>query len=121
MDFIHIVDLEVYGHHGVFPEENTLGQKFVISAHLHVDTRTAGKTDDLEQSVDYGSVCHVIHDVVSKETYKLIESVAERIAEEVLNQFSLVQQIRVEVKKPWAPIGLPVAYASVEIERTRTQ
>ncbi len=119
MDYIHIVDLEVYGNHGIFPEENTLGQKFVISIHLGLDTHESGVTDNLELSVDYGRVCHVIHDVVTHETHNLIETVAERIAQTVLHEFALIQQITVEVKKPWAPIGLPVAYTSVEITRTQ--
>ena len=46
-DEIRIEDLEVFANHGVFPEENTLGQKFVVSAVLFTDTRMAGKTDDL--------------------------------------------------------------------------
>ena len=48
-DEIRIEDLEVFANHGVFPEENTLGQKFVVSAVLFTDTRMAGKTDDLTE------------------------------------------------------------------------
>ena len=47
MDKITIKNLEVFAHHGVFPEENALGQKFIITAHLYTDTRAAGKTDEL--------------------------------------------------------------------------
>ena len=50
-DEIRIEDLEVFANHGVFPEENTLGQKFVVSAVLFTDTRLAGKTDDLTASI----------------------------------------------------------------------
>ncbi|MEE0326561.1 MAG: FolB domain-containing protein, partial [Butyricicoccus sp.] len=52
MDEIRIKQLEVFAHHGVFPEENRLGQKFVISAALRTHLRTAGLTDDLTQSMD---------------------------------------------------------------------
>ena len=52
-DQITIKNLEVYANHGVFPEEQKLGQKFIISAILYTDTRIAGKTDDLEASIDY--------------------------------------------------------------------
>ena len=58
MDKIKIKDLELYCRHGVYPEENALGQKFLFSAVLHVSTREAGKTDDLGQSVNYGEICH---------------------------------------------------------------
>ena len=118
-DIINIVDLEVYAHHGVFPEENVLGQKFLITLQLSVDTRAAGETDDLTKSVDYGSVCKAVSACVTHETYQLIETVAERVAACVLEQFELVQGVSVEVKKPWAPIGLPVQYVSVAITRTR--
>ena len=54
MDKIKIQNLEVYCNHGVFPEETKLGQKFLISAVLYMDTREAGLTDHLERSVNYG-------------------------------------------------------------------
>lgn len=62
MDTIYIKDLEVFANHGVYPEENKLGQKFVISADLSVDVRMAGLTDELEYSVNYGEVSHTIQD-----------------------------------------------------------
>ena len=121
MDIIHIVDLEVHAHHGVFPEENVLGQKFLVSLDLSVDTREAAATDDLTKSVDYGSVCKVVVEIMTAQTYQLIETVAERIAQGVLDRFELIQGVAVEVKKPWAPIGLPLSYVSVQIHRTRTE
>ena len=51
MDKITIKDLEIYANHGVFPEENVLGQKFLVTAVLHTSTRKAGLTDDLTASV----------------------------------------------------------------------
>ena len=60
MDCIHIRELEVFANHGVYEEENRLGQLFIISADLKTDTWKAGISDDLKFSVDYGSVCHLI-------------------------------------------------------------
>ena len=57
MDKIIIEELEVFARHGVFPEENRLGQKFVLSMELYLDLSKAGRTDDLTQSVNYGEVC----------------------------------------------------------------
>ena len=59
-DKIFIDGLEVFANHGVYEEENKLGQKFVVSATLYCDTRRAGQTDDLDASIDYGAVCHDI-------------------------------------------------------------
>ena len=53
MDCIRIKKLEVFAKHGVMPEENALGQKFVISIELFCDVRKAGQTDNLTYSVNY--------------------------------------------------------------------
>ena len=60
MDKIEIKNLEIFANHGVFPEENVLGQKFVISATLYTDTRKAGLTDELTASIHYGEVSQMI-------------------------------------------------------------
>lgn len=117
MDRITIRRLEVFANHGVFPEENTLGQKFVISAVLHTDTRKAGRTDKLEYAVNYGEVSHFIQTFVTKHTWKLLECVAECLAQALLQAFPLVEQVDLEIQKPWAPIGLPLDTVSVEISR----
>jgi len=117
MDSIKIKDLEVYGNHGVFKEENILGQKFLISAVLYTDVRLAGLKDDLTKSIHYGEVCRLITDYVKEHTFKLIEAVAEGLAEHLLLQIENLKQVKIEVKKPWAPIGLPLDMVSVEITR----
>lgn len=116
-DRISIKGLEILANHGVFPEENKLGQKFVINVELYVDTRAAGLTDNLEQSVNYGTVCHQINDFLTANTYKLIERCAEELATHLLVSNSLVHEIDVEIEKPWAPIGLPLETVSVKIHR----
>ena len=118
-DRIRIIDLEVFANHGVFPEENALGQKFIISADLYTDTRKAGKTDDLTDSVHYGEVSAFISLYLKKHTFKLLESVAENLAEELLMKYPLLQEIRLEIKKPWAPIRQSLKTVSVEIRRGR--
>ena len=119
MDKIKIKDLEVFANHGVFPEENTLGQKFIVSADLYTDTRKAGKTDDLTVSIHYGEVSAFIEVWLKKYTYKLLESAAENLAEELLLKYPGMRAIRLEIKKPWAPIRLPLKTVSVEIERAK--
>lgn len=117
MDKIKIRNLEIFARHGVYPEENTLGQKFVISAVLHTGTRKAGITDELEYSVNYGEVSHFITKFVEEHTWKLLESVAEHLAQALLLEFPLLERVDLEIKKPWAPIGLPLETVSVEIFR----
>lgn len=117
MDIINIKNLELFAHHGVFKEENALGQKFVVSAKLYVDTREAGQQDNLEKSVNYALVCNEIKVFMENNTFKLIETVAEKIAEMLLIKFGLIRKIEIEVKKPWAPILQSLDYVSVSIER----
>ena len=117
MDKIKIKDLEVFANHGVFPEENVLGQKFLVTATLFTDTRKAGHTDDLTASIHYGEVSHFITRFLKEHTFQLLERAAETLAEELLLTLPGLHKIRLEIKKPWAPIGLPLDTVSVEIER----
>ena len=102
MDQIKIENLEIFANHGVYPEENRLGQKFLVSCILYVDTRKAGKTDDLEASVNYGTISHLIKEKMEEKNYRLIEAVAEQLAEEILLFDEKIRKVMVEVKKPWA-------------------
>lgn len=116
-DKIKIKDLEVYGRHGVFPEENVLGQKFLISADLCVSTKKAGITDAMEDSISYAEVAHDIESFLTERTFKLLEAAAEKTAELLLLKYPGIERVRLEIKKPWAPILLPLDTVSVEIER----
>ena len=117
MDKMYIKDLEVYGHHGVFKEEKTLGQRFLISLELFFSLREAGITDDLTKTVHYGELCQLVEEEFNKENYDLIEKATEKLAEFILLKYDLVQRVKVKIKKPWAPIGKPLQYAAVEIDR----
>lgn len=116
-DKIRITDLEVYAYHGVFKEEKEKGQKFYVCADLFLSTREAGCSDDLELSVNYGEVCRFITDVMQEESFDLIETAAEHVAEAILLKFRLIRHLILEIKKPDAPIGLPFGCVSVIIER----
>jgi len=84
---------------------------------MYLDTRESSIDDDLNKSVDYGAVCHFAYDFMKEHTFKLIETAAERLAEDILIEFPLVDHIQLTLKKPWAPIGLPLEEVSVGIER----
>lgn len=116
-DQIRIEELEVYAHHGVYPEENEKGQHFYVNATLYTNTRPAGMADDLRLSTNYGEVCQFITEFMQQHTFQLIETVAERTAYEVLQQFPLVQGLDLEIRKPEAPIPLPFGSVSVAIHR----
>lgn len=119
LDKIAIEGLEVFANHGVFPEENKLGQKFVVSVTLYTDTRRAGETDDLSASIHYGEAAHAIDEFMRVHTFKLIETAAESVAAMLLDRYPGAYGVSVKLEKPWAPVGLPLRTVSVEIERTR--
>jgi len=118
MDYIHVNDMEFWGYHGVFAEETKLGQRFRVTLSMAVDLQEAGQTDDLEKTVNYGEAFFICQKIVEGEPAKLVETVAERIASEILATFkNLVKGCKVTVIKPDPPI--PGHYRSVAVEITR--
>ena len=117
LDEIKIENLVVFANHGVFPEENKLGQKFILSCTLYIDTEKAGKTDDLNASVHYGIVAQLLTDKMRERSFKLIEAAAQYLADAVLHFDPKIQAVDLELKKPWAPVGLPLDTVSVKIHR----
>lgn len=117
MDCIKIEDLEIYAKHGVLSAENQLGQKFLVTASLYMDTTKAGLTDCLDYSINYADVCSYMTEYMQAHTFKLIEAAAENLVNDMLLSYPLVQKIDLEIKKPWAPIGLPLKTVSAKISR----
>ena len=119
MDCINIYDLLVFANHGVLKEENVLGQKFVVSVSLYVDTREASKDDDVDKTVNYAEVCKLITNHLQSNTYKLIETAANETAKAILTAFPKIYELELEIKKPWAPVHLAIDSVSVKIRRKR--
>lgn len=118
MDYIHLRDVEFYGYHGVLEAETTLGQRFRVTLKLAVDLKEAGQTDDLNKTVSYAEVYELTKEIVEGKPYKLIEAVAEKIAQTILSTFTnQVKGVQVEVIKPDPPI--PGHYREVAVEITR--
>lgn len=110
-----------YGHHGTLPAERELGQRFVVDIGLEFDLRSAGLSDDLTKTVDYGEVHRQVREIVEGEPVNLIETVAERIATSILEEHRLVEAIRVRVTKPDVRLEDTVLGGSaVEILRHRS-
>ena len=119
-DCIEINDLIIFANHGVLPEEKAMGQKFALSLRLYMDMAHAAKTDDINTSVNYADVCSFVTDFTKKNRSKLIEAAADNIAVALLLRYPSVKRIEVILKKPWAPIGLPLEGVSVSISRSRS-
>ena len=117
MDQIRIKRLEVFANHGVLEEENKLGQKFLVSVNMGVNARIPGQSDDLSDSVNYARVSELICQEAQGHTFRLIERLAEHLAERILLTFSQVQSVDLEIEKPWAPVRIPLETVSVAIHR----
>ena len=94
MDKIIIENLELIAEHGVFKEEKFLGQKFIISVEMTTDTREAGKTGNLNASTHYGFVADDIEKIFTGESFDLIETCAEKIAEMILQNILLFMKLK---------------------------
>lgn len=117
MECIKIDNLEVYAYHGVFEEEKQKGQQFYINVVLRTDLKKAGRTDCLTDSTHYGEVCLQIKKTMTEMSYDLIERAAEKIIEDILINFPLIQEVTIELRKPNAPI--PMEFESVSVQLIR--
>jgi dihydroneopterin aldolase len=117
-DRIRLQGIEVFAHHGVFDHEKEDGQTFIIDADIGIDLSDAASSDDLDTTLHYGELAQAIHDRVAGERWNLIERVAGRIAD-LLLQDARVQWVDVTVHKPEAPIGVPFSDVAVTISRRK--
>ncbi len=112
-------NMQFYGYHGLFSEETKLGQRFNVSAELFVSLKEAGASDDMKDSVNYGLVFDVVRNRVEGKPCNLIEALAEKIAEDLLDEFSKVTKCLIRVEKPNPPINGHYDSVAVEILRGR--
>lgn len=93
-----------FAHHGVYNEEEVLGQRFFVDAVLTVDGGAAIAKDDIEGTVDYGKAFKVIEKIIMGKRRFLIEALALETAKALCEEFSLVKDAKVTVRKPNAPV-----------------
>ena len=117
-DELAVTGIECYGHHGVFEFERREGQVFVIDLVLGVDTSAAAASDDLRDTVDYGSLVTQVKTAVERDPVDLIETLAQRIADVCLLDVR-VEWARVTVHKPDAPIDATFSDVALTITRKR--
>lgn len=114
---IELRGLEAEGRHGVLEEERKQGQTFVFDVELAV--HDAGATsDDLADTVDYRVVAEVVRDICAGPSFTLIEALAARVADALLERFP-ASRARVRVRKPGVRLAAPVEFAAATVERTR--
>ena len=116
MDRILLQGIQFYGYHGVYDEERRLGQRFVVDVECRLDLSRAASEDDVSAAVDYGRVQAVVLEIGTAQQFRLLETLATRIASALLERFP-IRQVTVRATKP-AP-ALPGVVAGVSAEVTR--
>jgi dihydroneopterin aldolase len=119
MDQLKLHGITAYGYHGALPEEQVTGQLFRANLVISLDTREAGQTDDLGRTLNYAPIVEEVTAILTGKPVRLIETLAEKIAETLLSRYSLIQEIRVEVEKPNPPVAAWFSGVSVCILRKR--
>jgi len=115
MGKISIEGMEFYSHHGYYEDEITRGNKFVVDVHFEADTNLAGKTDKLEDALDYEKVYELIKEEMAIRS-NLLEHAAQRILDKFVILFPEVQYIQLTLSKHNPPLKGIVQKVSVTIK-----
>ena len=116
MDCIHLEKIRCYGYTGYLPEEQVLGQWFEVDVTLWLDLSVAGKSDAIEDTIDYRSIISNVQQLVKTSKFALVEKLATAIAESILTVKD-IEQVKVRLSKPAAPIPDFSGRISIEITR----
>jgi dihydroneopterin aldolase len=119
MDTILIEGLEFYGFHGVPDAEQTIGHRYLVDLRFKIDTRKAALTDRVADTVDYADVAAVLLDVGREERFRLIEALAQRMADALLMRFPSIVSVALRLRKPLPPMNAIAAAVGIEIVRSR--
>lgn len=119
MDTIKLTRMAFFGYHGDEPEETKLGQRFYIDVELRLDLSKVGKTDCLEDSVNYVEVYAMVKRRAEGGPYKLLERLAGIINDDVITAFPMVEEIVTTIHKPGSPIPGILDDVSVTLHQKR--
>jgi dihydroneopterin aldolase len=111
---VELSGLEVFGRHGVLPEEQ-LGQTFLYD--VEVETSDAALSDRIEDAVDYREVAELVRVVSDERRFDLLEALAAGVADVLLARFD-AERVRVRVRKR-KPYGIAAEWAAATVERRR--
>jgi 7,8-dihydroneopterin aldolase/epimerase/oxygenase len=114
---IELHALELFGRHGVEPEERERGQRFVFEVVVEVGDEAV--SDRLEDAVDYRGIARAVREVSDGRQFALLEALAAAVADELLARFAPIRRARVQVRKPEVKLDPPVEYSAVTVERSR--
>lgn len=118
-DTIELRGLRAQGICGALPEEQDRAQPLEVDLDVLADLSSACRSDDLNDTIDYGALAAAVEEVITGERFVLLERLAERIAEVVLADVR-VDEVRVAVRKLRPPVPQALDTSGVRIVRTRS-
>lgn len=118
-NIIRIKKATFYGYHGVRSEEQSVGGKFEADVDIYTDFSKAAKKDSLADTIDYHKVYKFLYRMALEQKYYLIESLAMRIADELLINFQSINKVAVRIRKNNPPLGGVVDCVEVEVIKER--
>jgi len=116
VDRIRLKNITFYAHHGYYEAERELGQKFEVDIDIACQLQRAAGKDSLQETIDYRAIYQIARDTFENYKFKLIETVAERIAERIL-KLPGINEVIIRVRKPHVPLNGLLDYVEVEISR----
>ena len=118
-DVIELRGLRLAGVVGVLPHEQAQPQPLEVDLDLHLDLATAGRSDSLDDTADYGAACDVVERVVTGQSFALLEALAEHLAAAVLESDGRIEAVTVSVRKLRPPVAQQLSTSGVRITRSR--
>jgi dihydroneopterin aldolase len=118
-DQVFVSGLVIHAHHGVMEHESKVGQRFVLDLELSIDLEAAARSDKLVDTVSYSSIVESASRAFTAQSYRLVETAADAVADALLTGFARVASVRVTVRKPHAPIAAIFADVGVTLVRRR--
>ena len=118
MDKIHLKNIVFYAHHGFYKAERELGQKFEIDIEVGCNLKASAESDDLSKTIDYSKIYQVAKETFERYKFKLLETVAERMADEILKQPGIIN-VLIRVRKPHVPMNGLLDFVEIEISRDK--
>ena len=115
-DRIELRGLRVLGVCGVLPEEQTRPQPLEVDLDVVADLSVPGRSDDLDDTIDYGALCDLVVRIVTEERFQLLERLAERVAEVVLED-DRIDQVVVSARKLRPSVSHDLSTSGVSITR----